>query len=716
MRSFLTELRRRDVFRVGVAYLVSAWLIIQIVDTVAPPLGLPEWVLPMAIWLGVAGFPVAIFVAWVFELTPSGVVRTEDAQPDEVIPTRGATQFNVLIVGLMAAVIGVLLVDRFWMQSHLRVVDDSLLKRESVAVMPFVNLSEDPQNEFFADGLAEELLNSLAQVEGLKVTARTSTFFFKDKNPSISEVAEALDVDTIVEGSVRRSGDTIRIGVNLISVDDSSNLWSDQYDRPMGDLFAVQDEIANEIIARLMPHLQGIEQPRVVSNNRDIAPDIYERFLLSRQRYHDGMTESLALARDGFRSVTESAPNYAPAWSWLARCWIDSAGREGIDPDEALVAAEEAIDKALTLDPSQPMAFVARGDVLYRDDQFEAALDSYDRAIAHKSDLVDAYIARQDVLVRLEQPNAAILALQQARVIDPLHTEVLEGLAHLQNLQGQRRGAIESVETLWLVNPTAAARLEVHLYGDSGDYASAIYLAKKFGTASVGELAYWSVILGLHDEPVILESSYRPVSLAVQGRRDEALYELAIVKREESDEHFRSDMEFMTMVVLEEYVTAKDLLWERWLSQQTDNPGADLRVPDLFALAGLMLKLDDTERIGPVVRALQDDVSKLGPLHAGSYHFLNGMTDLVSNEIDDAANHFKSLAESGDGGMSMYGTALPLSWLFEGNSQLQSVYEQFVDNRNQQIDRLMRFRSENMTPAEVREEYIAAGAARALKE
>lgn len=152
MRSFLTELRRRDVFRVGVAYLVSAWLIIQIVDTVAPPLGLPEWVLPMAIWLGVAGFPVAIFVAWVFELTPSGVVRTEDAQPDEVIPTRGATQFNVLIVGLMAAVIVVLLVDRFWMQSHLRVVDDSLLKRESVAVMPFVNLSEDPQNEFFADG------------------------------------------------------------------------------------------------------------------------------------------------------------------------------------------------------------------------------------------------------------------------------------------------------------------------------------------------------------------------------------------------------------------------------------------------------------------------------------------------------------------------------------------------------------------------------------
>lgn len=709
MTSLIAELRRRNVFRVGMAYLVFSWLVIQIADTIAEPLGLPASTLMIVVWVSVTGFPFALLVGWAFELTPDGLRRSADVPPDEAILRRIRFQWNAVIIALLSAVIVVLLADRFWIQSAATSPGAEPTAPDSIAILPFANLSDDPDNEFFADGLAEELLNLLAQVDGLKVAARTSSFYFKDKNPTISEVAEALDVDTVVEGSVRRSGDTIRVVVQLISADDSAHLWSERYDRPLTDLFAVQDDIANQIVAAMMPHLQGEDRPEFVTDTEAIEPADFERFMLARQRFYDDTRESRAVAKDGFLAVTEAAPEYAAAWAWLARSWIAPGGRGDIDIEEAREAARSAIDEALALDPDQPMAFVAQGNLLFGQDQFDEAIENYDHAITLNGDLVDAYIARQDALVQIGKPEAAIDSLLQARVIDPLHPDVLEGLAHLLNLQGQRADAMDAVESLWLVNSTAAVNLETHLYQDSFDSARSIYVAEEFGNAGADELAILSMVLGLHEDPIIEQTEYWPVSLAVQGRREEALTELETVRNGSSRAHFKADMEYRVQLILGDSATAKEMLWQRWSSQSGDNPGPNLDLPDLVMLAGLMRKHDDTEHLDPVLDSIRDIVGILSESHASSYHFFNGYYDLLAGNVEEGAQHFEILADNGYAGMSFGGTVTMAPWLFEGDSRLESVLERFRENRNAQIDELQRLRADDVSLEQVREEYIAAG-------
>ena len=236
MRSLISELRRRNVFRVGAAYLVLSWLIVQVTDTIAPPLGLPDWTLSLVIWLLAIGLPIALVLAWAFELTPDGVKRSEDVPLEESVTAKTGGHLNTVILVLMAAAITVLLVDRFLLtpppEDGSDPVAATLQESRSVAVMPFENLSEESANELFADGLAEELLNLLTKVDGLRVMGRASSFHFKGKSPSMSEIAESLGVDAIVQGSVRRSGNQVRVIVQLVSTDTSSNLWSDRYDRP----------------------------------------------------------------------------------------------------------------------------------------------------------------------------------------------------------------------------------------------------------------------------------------------------------------------------------------------------------------------------------------------------------------------------------------------------------------------------------------------------
>lgn len=709
MNSLIVELSRRNVFRVGMAYLVFSWLVIQIADTVAEPLGLPEWTLTVVIWSSVVGLPFALLVGWAFELTPDGFRRSAEVPPDETIRRRIRFRWNALIITLLSAVIVVLLVDRLWLQSP---TFGSSKAPASIAVLPFVNLSADPNNEHFGDGLAEELLNLLAQVDGLKVSARTSSFFFKDKNTTIEEVAEALGVDTILEGSVRRSGDTIRVVVQLIAAEDSTHLWSQRYNRPVTELFALQDDIANQIVASMLPHLQGNDRPTIVTDTGLIEPADFERFMLARQRYYDNTRESMAVAKDGFLAVSKAAPGYAPAWAWLARSWIAPGGRGDIAPEEAKRFAQEAIANALEINPDQPMAFVARGD-LARDQRLnEEAIANYDRAIELNSDLVDAHIRRSRVLSNIGQPEAAIDDLIAARAIDPLHPEVLEELAHLLNLQGQRVEALQAIETLWLVNATAAVSVEAHLYSDSGDKARSLYVAEEFGNEGADSRALSVLSLGMHDEPIIQQTEFWPVSLAVNGRRDEALAQLEIVKNGESRAHFRADLEYQVWVILGDSEGALRLLKERGLRPDAAELGIDLDMPDMLMLAGLMIKHDDTEYINLVLEPIGEIAGGFSATHSGIYHWLNGYYDLLAGNLDEGAQHFQILADRGDAGVGYYGNATLLPWLFDGDDRLEAIHRQFAENQRKQVEELWRMRNSDLTLEQVRAEYLASGDSR----
>ena len=314
MASFFTELKRRNVFRVGVAYCVLGWLVIQITDTVAPALRLPDWTLTVVTFFGVIGLPFALLFAWAFELTPEGIKRTEDVSPDESVTRDTGRWLTRVTFALMAAVIVILLVDRQGLFKANEAtapevaVDEQL---DSIAVLPFVNMSSDRENQFFGDGLAEEILNQLAAIDELRVAARTSSFYFRDKDPTIAEVAEALNVDAVLEGAVQRAGNTIRVVAQLIRASDSAHLWSSKYDRPLDDYFEVQDDIANHIMRAMRPHL-AVEQTSASKHETLISPEVFEQLALAKKQYYDEALDNMPHLRKQFAEVTRAAPDYAP--------------------------------------------------------------------------------------------------------------------------------------------------------------------------------------------------------------------------------------------------------------------------------------------------------------------------------------------------------------------------------------------------------------------
>lgn len=701
MFSLLAELRRRNVFKVGVAYLALAWLLIEITDTVAPPLGLPDWTLTLVIWLGLIGFPIALFLAWAFELTPEGILRSEDVDPGRSITAQTAGRLNVVIILLLVGVVAVLLADRFWFRGS---DPDEPGTLDSIAILPFTNLSDDPENAHFGDALAEELMNLLAKVDGLKVAARTSSFYFKNRDSSVGEIASALDVETIVEGSVRRSGDTIRVVVQLISAETNAQLWSGKYDRPLTDLFEVQDDIANRIVTELMPRLGSAEVPIVASDTGDIGPEVFERFLLARKKYHDGTTESVTEARDDFLAVTKAAPSYATAWAWLARSWLTLEDRSTVDTAVARQAAEQAIVTALGLDPGNAMVYVAKGQSNNIDHDSEQALENFDYAIKLDSNIVDAYIGREQALFRLGRVDAAIDSLQRARSIDPLHPDVLEDLAHYLNLQGHPRDAFDTLETLRKVNQTAAAALELHLYSDNGDWSHALYFVETSDEPDPSEIAYHSVVLGLHEEAVVHDSRWRPICLAVLGRRDAALAALDAVLEQQENEVARIRVRYQTRVALGDYRAAFDLLLGWWSGQGDENALPEPNFIDLMQLAVLMRKLDETERLAPVLHEIGSHVQHLTPQHAGAYDWLHAVYANLEGNTEEARKYFERLTRRGDPGAWFYGG--PLGPLISDPALIE-IERQFVINRNAQIGQLERFRETGISLAELREEYLA---------
>ena len=293
--SLFAELRRRNVFRTALLYLVASWVLMQVAELLFDVLDLPAWTTRLVLGLLVLGFVPALVLSWIYELTPEGVKRAHEVAPGDSIAARSSRRINVLIVALLAVAIGLQLWDRLGRMNASReaaartsVGAESARSTRpqgrgvdaavSIVVLPFVNVSDDKQNEYFSDGLTEELLNLLANIPGLRVIARTSSFAYKGKDVKVADVARELDVDHLLEGSVRKAGDRIRITAQLVRASDSSHLWSETYDRELEDVFAVQDEISKEVVSALRVRLLGSDTaqpgPGGTSN-----PKAYEEFL-----------------------------------------------------------------------------------------------------------------------------------------------------------------------------------------------------------------------------------------------------------------------------------------------------------------------------------------------------------------------------------------------------------------------------------------------------
>ena len=374
MTSFLAEIRRRKVFRVAGAYLVVAWLIIQIADTVAPQLNLPDWAPRLITFALFLGFPLALVLAWAFDITPLGV-RTDKKGA-------GGIGLYLIAAAIAIAATGWYLNDG---KPAVPVSDGSA----SIAVLPFVNMSGDPDNEYFSDGITEEILNVLAQLPSLKVASRTSSFAFKNQAREIPDIARELHVDLVLEGSVRRQGNEVRITAQLIDAASGFHLWSETYDRNLKDIFTTQDEIATAIVEALELKLGAGD---IADRSRQQTdPDVYDKYLRARAMFPSRRPDDLKRAASMLEEVIAADPNLATAYADLAMIYAVLPFYSTEPRVETHEKARRAALYALALSPGLAEAFGALGDVAIHDQRYDLAEVLLERAVSEAPSMVAAH-------------------------------------------------------------------------------------------------------------------------------------------------------------------------------------------------------------------------------------------------------------------------------------------------------------------------------------
>ncbi len=353
MASVWVELKRRNVVRVAVAYAIATWLTLQLTEVLMSLLSLPEWVGKLVLLLLVVGFPLTLFLAWAFELTPEGIKKEKDVDRSESVTHVTGRKLDFVIIGVLAIAVLYFVVEKFIWPSEMAPessADASVAApqatEKSIAVLPFVNMSEESGNEYFADGLSEELLNMLVKIPELRVAARTSSFSFKGKDLKISEIAHELNVSHVLEGSVRKSGNKVRITAQLIKADDGFHLWSETFDRTLDDIFVVQDEIASEVAQALEMTLMGKSQA-----DRMIDPEAYALYLKGLHFTLQRGAENYKKSEEALLQAIELDPGYAEAWATLAMNYFDQTRFKLKTREDGAALARKAIGRAKSLDP-----------------------------------------------------------------------------------------------------------------------------------------------------------------------------------------------------------------------------------------------------------------------------------------------------------------------------------------------------------------------------
>ena len=418
-KSFFGELKRRNVYKVAVAYAIVGWLLVQVATQVFPFLEIPNWVVRLVIVLVATGFPIALVIAWAFEITPQGIERTLVADTMPSAPgQKKHTWIYVAIVGAVLS-IGLFFLGRYGFRNASS--SSSELPSKSIAVLPFDNLSRDPDNAFFAEGVQDEILTRLAKVADLKVIARTSTQRFKSAPENLPDIAKQLGVANILEGSVQKVNDQVRVNVQLVNALTNAHLWAEIYDRKLTDIFAVESDIAKTIADTLQAKLTGSEKQMMVSQstNDTAAYELYHKGRsLWERRSGDNIPKAIAF----YEQAIARDPNYALAYAGLAKSYILLPFFTGADRHEASSKAKEAALKALRLDPKLADAHLALGKVLFFSEiDLAGATREYKRAIElQPNDATAHHWFGNDTLAALGRFEEAIAEGRRAVELDPL--------------------------------------------------------------------------------------------------------------------------------------------------------------------------------------------------------------------------------------------------------------------------------------------------------
>jgi serine/threonine-protein kinase len=476
--NFLGELKRRHVYRVAIAYAVVAWLLIQIATQVFPFFEIPNWVVRLVVLAVALGFPVALIIAWAFELTPQGIKRAADVGSTESIAHWSTRKFAALIISVAILAAGVPLFQLIRTKPTWLPWANSAPTpfQKSIAVLPLLNESGDPGDEYFSDGLSEELIAALAQIKGLKVIGRSSSFRFKDQKEDSKSIGEKLGVSTLLEGTVRKNGDRVRIVAELVNATDGSELWSGTFDRELKDIFAVQAEIAEAVATSLELTLLGTED-RSAKKASTKSMEAHNAYLQGHFYFQRRNLEDYRKAVGFFDQATRFDSDYALAYAERSEAWAWIGDLTSENKKEAWKAAASDAEKAVAVDPNLAEAHAALGWVrFFIEWKFDEGLAELRRAqqLWPWNPTASDLLAR--VVVYFGQFEEAEKLARQSIELDPLAYQARISLARVLFAEGKLDETEAAARKAAELQPTAAGnhRFQVFVAIQRGDGEAAL--------------------------------------------------------------------------------------------------------------------------------------------------------------------------------------------------------------------------------------------------
>ena len=495
--SFFAELKRRNVFKVGIAYIVMAWLVMQVADVILNNIEAPGWVFQVIMLLLGLGFPFAIFFSWAFELTPEGLKLEKEVDRTQSITHETSRKLDFIIIGVLVVALAYFAYDKLVLSSARdaalveattqavteqvaagQAEDGAPETAHSIAVLPFVDMSPDNDQEYLSDGIAEELLNLLAKIPELRVTSRSSAFSYKGKDFKIADIGNELKVAHVLEGSVRKAGNQVRITAQLIAVDTDTHLWSQTYDRTLENIFAIQDEIASAVVSELKIALLG-----AAPTARATDPEAYALYLQARHISRLGTASQLQEAITLFEQVVEIDPQYTDAWSELGRAQINQAGFSLVSEKTANALGRESQQRALEIDPDNAAALSRLGWIEMSEGDLNKAAQHLQVAMALEPGSAAVLGNAAQLLTTLGRNEQAIKLNRKVTILDPASAQAHANLASSLYTAGRLEEALSANQSAERLSPVywGVPFLNGAFFMLEKDYESALAAYEKEG-------------------------------------------------------------------------------------------------------------------------------------------------------------------------------------------------------------------------------------------
>jgi TolB-like protein len=674
----VSELRRRNVIRVAIAYAVAAWLLIEVTNTTFPMLRLPEWTATFIAVLLMIGFPMALIFAWAFELTPEGIKLEKQVVRDESTTQFTGRKLDFFIIGLLVAALGYFAFDKFVLDPSrdaelVQTTAEAVIEKvnetgnfgtvdSSIAVLPFVNMSSDPEQEYFSDGISEELLNVLAKIPDLRVAARTSSFQFKGENRDIIDIGQQLNVGLVLEGSVRKAGLQLRITAQLIDTRNGFHLWSESYDRELENIFAVQDEISTAIVDALKEHLglQAEAEPQAISAANIEAHDAYLR---GRHLVVQRTRATIEGAVREFDKATVLDPEYAIAHAELAIATLFLTVYADLTVTEAVARAIPHAERAMALDPTLAEAHAAIGYVLRFQENAEDALKHFEQAVQINPNYAIVYNVMGIVLDRfLGEYNEAFAAYDKALRLDPLSIPAIGNNVRTLIERNRLAEADRGIEKLASIAPRNYAAMRGYRTSLGGKWTNLVLSnldalqLEPDNPIERYELTWDLAIIGLEKEALAISEQIPPAVLSWLGKPGDAVV-TAEARLAEDPVSLTARLDLgLALASAGEYARARPIMeesWQRRGGRITSLSSGDGGIATAAALIAIRRAAGEEAGVAEIVAAIRDNVRRYheagitnGPVWY-SVDYEAGLADYLAGEHERGLELIAKGAEDG---------------------------------------------------------------------